>query len=303
MRCTSIRTIRQSAVLQSEPSVNPLYYTEPIIMQNQQDTKKIIHEELTYPVRGVLFDVYNKLGPKLPEKLYQQAITHKLQTRGITCEPEKQFEVMYRNESAGTFYIDHWIENGKLLIELKVAPKILSIHQAQTISYLKLTNADLAIIANFGAKSLQDKRLPNFIRNKTATFQWHPPTRKGYILYPALTDSLMKALYQVHFTLGPGFIHRVYRQAMMIELRQQSIGYEYIHQIMFYCDNYPVGEQEAQVIKADNKVLLGIFAVGTIDETMEFVMKSWLKQLGLKVGLLANFYGEQLVVKRVLRSG
>lgn len=263
----------------------------------------LIHEKLTYIIRGVFFDVYNKLGPKLPENLYQKAVTYGLTEHGITCEPEKPFEVIYRNQLAGTYYVDHWLENGKILLELKVEPKIMPIHKAQTISYLKLTDADLAIVANFGAKSLQDQRLPNFIRDKKPDFQWKPQPLTTNLLYPTLTDSIFKTLHRIHFILGPGFIHRVYRQAMMIELQQQDIGYEHIRKIQFYYNNHYLGEQNAQVIKVENKVLLGIFAFKTIDEMMKIVMTTRLKHLGVKVGILANFYGEKLMVERILNIG
>ncbi|OAD22055.1 hypothetical protein THIOM_002161 [Candidatus Thiomargarita nelsonii] len=135
---------------------------------------QLIHKKLSYIVRGVMIDVYNQLGPQFPEKIYQKAITYGLRKHNITCTPEKQFNLTYRSTSVGKYYVDHWLEKGKIILEIKVAPKIMPIHQAQTISYLKLTDADLAIIANFGAKSFEDKRLPNFIRDKTANFQWQP---------------------------------------------------------------------------------------------------------------------------------
>jgi GxxExxY protein len=260
---------------------------------------QLIHKELTYVVRGVLFDIYNHLGPRLPEEFYQKAITFALREQGIICEPEKQFEVIYRNQSAGKYYVDHWLENGKLILEIKVAPNIRPIHQAQTISYLKLTNADLAIIANFGTQSLQDKRLPNFIRNKIVKFEWQPPPVNQNILYSELTDHILESLHQVHFTLGPGFIHRVYRQAVMIDLQYQGIGYEYIKKIQCYYKNYYIDEQKVQMIKIENKVLLGVFAVEMIDEVMLEVMKARMKRLKTKVGFLANFYGEQLKVERM----
>jgi GxxExxY protein len=261
---------------------------------------QLIHKELTYIVRGVLFDVYNQLGPRLPEEFYQKAITYGLKEQRITCEPEKEFEVTYQNQSAGKYKVDHWLENGKVILEIKVAPKIMPIHQAQTISYLKITNADLAIIANFGNKSLEDQRLPNFIRNKTANFHWQPQALNA--LYPELTNRILQNLYKVHFTLGPGFIHRVYRRAVMIELKYQDIGYEHIKKIPFYYKNYYIDVQEAQLIKVENKVLLGVFAIEKIDDVMKEIMKARMKRLGTQVGFLANFYGEDLKVERVYNT-
>ena len=54
---------------------------------------KIIHKQLSYNVRGTLFDVYNELGPMLPEKFYPDAICIGLETKGIACETEKQFSI------------------------------------------------------------------------------------------------------------------------------------------------------------------------------------------------------------------
>ncbi len=56
-----------------------------------------------------------------------------------------------------------WIDDGKIVLELKVVPEIEPIHKAQALSYLKVTDADLAVVANYGSSSLDDIRLPNFL--------------------------------------------------------------------------------------------------------------------------------------------
>lgn len=263
----------------------------------------LIHEDLTYTIKGVLFEVYNKLSLKLPEQFYQNAITQTLRNKGIPCESEKEFQIIYRNEVAGTYRIDNWVDNGKVLIELKVRPEISPTHKAQAISYLKLTNADLAIVANFGAKSLQTKGLPNIIRNKKPIFQWQLRPLPNDILYPNLTNKIYKALHQVHYTLGPGYIHRAYQQAMSIELKYQDIGYEFISKIPFTFQGCHIGDLDVQIFKIEDKVLLGAFALQTYDAEEEGMkMKIRLERLGAKVGILANFFGERLVVNRILRT-
>ncbi|MEK8018272.1 MAG: GxxExxY protein [Candidatus Parabeggiatoa sp.] len=64
-------------------------------------------------------------------------------------------------------------------------------------------------------------------------------------------------------------------------------------------NNYHVGEQEAQMIKVENKILLSVFASQAINKLMVRVMKARMKQLGISVGLLANFQGEKWVVERM----
>jgi GxxExxY protein len=96
----------------------------------------IIHKDLSYAVRGVLIDVHNALGPTLPERFYQAAVAIGLEAKGIRCEREKEFEVHYRGTQVGRYYVDAWIENGKILLELKVAPEITAMHRARIIRSL-----------------------------------------------------------------------------------------------------------------------------------------------------------------------
>ncbi len=165
-----------------------------------------------------------------------------------------------------------------------------------------MTDADLAIIVNFGTTSLQDQRLPNFVRNKKADFQWQPHPLVKNILYPELTNLILKTLHKVHFTLGPGFIHRIYRKAVMIEFQYQDVAYEHIRKIPIYYNNCLLGEQETQVIKVENQILLGVFAVEAIDEVMLMSMRTRMRHLRIEVGFLANFYEEQLVVERLYNT-
>ena len=260
---------------------------------------KLIHPELSYDVRGVLLNVYNSLGPMLKEEYYRDAIVLGTGKRGIVCEAEKAFEVFYEGERVGLYFVDVWIENGKMLLELKVALAILPIHKAQAISYLKVTNADLAIVVNYGGPSLEDERLPNFLRDKQPEFVWRPrPVAQG-LLYPDLVNGIQQACHRVHFTLGPGFFHQVYRRATMIELRRSNLSYDYIKRLPVEYEGQLLGHQDVRLILVEGKVLLATFALRQTDEAMAELLKAHLRRLGLKLGLLANFYGTRLVVRLV----
>ena len=171
---------------------------------------EIIHKELSYAVRGVLFDVHNQLGPMLPERFYQEAVAIGLEAKGIACETEKQFSVQYCGVEVGRYFVDVWVEGGKLLLELKVAPEILPIHRAQAISYLKVTDADLAIVVNFGASSLEDVRLPNRVREQTAVLNQTSPQPSIDVPFPQLATEIINCLHHVHLVLGPGNLQQVY---------------------------------------------------------------------------------------------
>jgi GxxExxY protein len=249
----------------------------------------------------VLFDVYNKLGPLLPEKFYQEAVEFGLTKRGIKCEKEKEFEVYYRGQRVGLYYVDLWIEGGKIILELKVAPEITPLHRAQAISYLKVTDADLAIVVNFGAESLFDERLPNFLRDKIVKFEWEQRPIGEEMLYPELTGRLLEILHRVHFELGPGFLHQVYRRATMVELREQGLHYEYIKEVPIYYDEHYLGQQETRLIRVEDQVLLATVAVKQADQTMQGQLRARLRHSGLRLGLLANFNSTALQVVIVRR--
>lgn len=263
---------------------------------------KIIHKELSYTVRGVLFDVYNELGPNLAEAIYQQAVAVGLEGEGIVCETEKQFDVTYRGVPVGRFYVDVWIEGGKLLLELKVEPSILPIHRAQAISYLKVTDADLAVVVNFGEGSLVDERLPNYLRGKQSDFVWQEADCELDVPDPVLTKRVVEALHRVHFELGSGYFHYVYRRATAVELTHQHIGHDYLKKVPIYYHGTWVGEQETRLLVVEQKILLVAVAIKEVDEGMKAQLRSRLKHLELSFGLLANFHGTRLDVS-IVRAG
>lgn len=260
---------------------------------------KLVHPELSYQVRGVLLDVYNALGPMLKEEYYRDAIVIGIEKCGIACQAEKDFEVYYEGERVGLYYVDIWIDGGKILLELKVAPEIEPIHKAQAISYLKVTDADLAIVVNYGGSSLDDERLPNFLRDKQPEFVWQPqPVAEG-LLYPDLVNAIQRACHRVHFTLGPGFLHQVYRRATMIELRRSGLNYDYVKQLPVEYEGELLGYQDVRLILAEDKVLLATFALRRADDATAEQLKAYLRHLGLELGLMANFHDTRLVIMPV----
>jgi len=257
---------------------------------------KIIHKELSYAVRGVLLDVYNQLGPMLPEKFYQQAVEIGLLAHGLQCEREKSFTVTYRDVQVGLYYTDLWIEGGKLILELKSVPKLLTLHRAQGLSYLKVTDADLAILANFGEASLVDERLPNFLRDNVPQFSWHAQPITGDMLYPELTNQLSKTLHHVYFELGPGFFHHIYRRATMVALQGEGLGYNFIEQLPVYYRGHHLGDQESRLICVEGQILVATVAMNSIDESMKTKLKTIMKHQNLKLALLANFDRAQIEI-------
>lgn len=163
--------------------------------------------------------------------------------------------------------MDVWIDGGKILLEIKVASAVEPIHKAQAISYLKVTDADLAIVVNYGGSSLEDERLPNFLRDRRPGFVWlAQPVGQG-LLYPDLVNGIHRACYRVHFSLGPGFLHQVYRRATMIEMRRSGLNYDYIKKLPVEYEGHLLGYQDVRLIAVEGKVLLATFALHASDDS------------------------------------
>jgi GxxExxY protein len=260
---------------------------------------KLIHPELSYAVRGVLLDVYNTLGPGLKEAYYRDAIALGLEARGVPCQVEKGFEVYYEEERVGLYYLDVWVDGGKILLEIKVAPTIDPLRKAQAISYLKVSDADLAIVVSFGAASLLDERLPNYVRDRHSEFSWQPRSAGPDLLHADLVNAVQRACHRVHFVLGPGFLHQVYRRATMIELRRSGIAYDYIKRLPVEYRGHLLGEQDVRLIRVEDRLLLAVFALRQLDDAMAVRLKTYVRRLDLQLGLLANFHDSRLVMTPV----
>lgn len=111
--------------------------------------KKLIYEELTYRIIGILYKVHNKLGPALQEKHYQRAIEVELVDERIPFK--KEF---------GKYYLDFVIDD-KIILEIKNTAFFKRSFLSQVLSYLNAVKLKLAILANFNQQKLYCKRIIN----------------------------------------------------------------------------------------------------------------------------------------------
>ena len=119
---------------------------------------ELLFQELTYAINGAAMEVHRILGPGFLEAVYQLALEHELTLRGIPFEPRKELPVTYKGQSVG-MYIADIVVDGKIILELKAMSALNKAHEAQAHNYLTATGLRLAILINFGASSLQWKRI------------------------------------------------------------------------------------------------------------------------------------------------
>lgn len=113
----------------------------------------------TFKVIGACIEVHNSLGPGLLEIVYKDALEIEFKERGISFEREKEFKIEYKGiVLPHKFYAD-FIVFEDIILEIKSVTEISKEHLAQTLNYIKLSNADVGLIVNFNKASLERKRL------------------------------------------------------------------------------------------------------------------------------------------------
>ena len=111
---------------------------------------------LSNKVIGAAIEVHRFLGPGLLEKTYQQCLAHELNLNGMSCKVEHPLPVEYKGTFMDCSYrVDLLVENA-IIVELKSVDELMGIHQAQILTYMKLSGIDEGLLINFNVKRLKD---------------------------------------------------------------------------------------------------------------------------------------------------
>ena len=113
-------------------------------------------DPLTRAVIGAGIEVHRALGPGLLESAYESCLGIELQARGIAHQAQVELPVVYRGHTVGcTYRLDLVIEN-RLIVELKAVERVLPIHKAQVLTYLRLSGKRTGLLMNFNVPCLKD---------------------------------------------------------------------------------------------------------------------------------------------------
>jgi GxxExxY protein len=118
----------------------------------------MIHEELTRSIIGAAMEVHRLLGPGFLESVYEHALAAELTERQIQFQRQTPISVRYKQTEVGEYRADFLVDR-KVILEIKATTALIEEHHAQVLHYLAATGLRLALLLNFGAKSLQFKRI------------------------------------------------------------------------------------------------------------------------------------------------
>lgn len=113
-------------------------------------------DDLTGAIIGAAIEVHRSLGPGLLESAYEACLLYELQLRGLIVEQQKPLPIFYKDVMLDCGYRLDLVVEGKVIVEIKSVAAIEPIHNAQLLSYLKLSGCKRGLLINFNVKKLVD---------------------------------------------------------------------------------------------------------------------------------------------------
>ncbi|MFA6468698.1 MAG: GxxExxY protein [Bacteroidota bacterium] len=100
---------------------------------------------------GLVIEVHKALGPGLLESAYEQCLAYELMQSGIEFQRQKEISVRYKSFNLDCGYRLDMLVNNELILELKSVEKVLPIHEAQILTYMKLSHVNVGLLINFNS--------------------------------------------------------------------------------------------------------------------------------------------------------
>jgi GxxExxY protein len=126
-------------------------------LRHPENTKLLLKDE-THQVLGCVFDVLNEIGHGFHEKVYENALVVEFKLRGILCEQQKRFPIIYKAFQVAEFVPD-LIVFGSVIVDTKVIDKITDHERGQMTNYLRITKFRVGLILNFKNPRLEWDRI------------------------------------------------------------------------------------------------------------------------------------------------
>lgn len=127
-------------------------------------------KELTHKIIGCAMKVHTVLGNGFQEVIYQRALAIEMSKQGLSFSREMEMQIFYEGEHIGTRRVDFFVEE-KIMLELKAIIKLEEVHLAQAMNYCQAYNLPIGLLINFGAKSLEYKRVYNLNHPDNKSFK------------------------------------------------------------------------------------------------------------------------------------
>lgn len=114
--------------------------------------------DITYEIRGAIFEVNRILGSGFLEKVYENALILELRGRGLKAENQVPLKVFYKENLVGEYFADILVED-QVIVELKSVERLQKLHEAQLLNYLRATGVRIGLLVNMKHPKAEIKRM------------------------------------------------------------------------------------------------------------------------------------------------
>ncbi len=118
------------------------------------ENTEYLEKELTGQIIGAAIEVHRELGPGLLESAYQACMAYELTLRRLVFESEKPLLIIYKGQPIDCAYRLDFVIDSRIVVELKAVESIEAVHEAQLLTYLKLTGHRVGLLINFNVPVL-----------------------------------------------------------------------------------------------------------------------------------------------------
>lgn len=258
---------------------------------------KLIHEDLTYQLRGIFYQTYNALGPGFDEHLYRDLAFEKCTAAGIEAKKEHGINVIYKGHEIALLRLDLFVDD-KVIVEFKAVEKIVPAHKAQLICYLKATAKVIGLLANFSLEGVSIERVASFPKTVETVQIQDYYSRNQYPLADFLrTDSsdevvfkVIAGILKVWNELRDGYLESVYYRALEVELGVERFLFDREQEFDVFFDGKLLGKQPISSVLNED-VWVCLTSTTKPRNRLERRIRSIVNRTSLKCAILANFSG------------
>jgi len=251
--------------------------------------------DLTKVAIGAAIAVHRALGPGLDEADYERALHLELQALEVEHECQVPLPLIYKGVKLDCGYRMDVVISGRLLLELKAAEGIHPLHEAQLLTYLRLSKIVLGLLLNFNTLVLKD----GILRRAGSVA---PPVRDYAAKMPSqdfdeLSREVIAAALEVQHVLGHGLLRSAYEACLVQELKQRGIKSEVnLPANLIYRDHLITSRKEIPMVVA-GRIMVTCHCAKEISPLQLARDRSLLKATGVETGLSLNFHAESLVTE------
>jgi GxxExxY protein len=116
----------------------------------------LLEKELTDKIIGAAIEVHKVLGPGLLESAYQVCMEHESKLRNIPFDPQVDLPLNYKGINLDAGYVIDLVYDKRVVVELKAVERVIPVHEAQLLTYMRLTGIRVGLLINFNVPVLKD---------------------------------------------------------------------------------------------------------------------------------------------------